>query len=108
MRRSPNAVDIGHDHWVSWAPWSPDRDLNPQYDGIPDEPHHLLLVWHLTPDGEECASGCTIDTPTARQIEPGQQMWTLESLDPLTISPSLLCLLCGDHGFIRNGRWVPA
>lgn len=35
----------------------------------------------------------------------------LESLDPLTIAPSLLCLpadLCGLHGFVRDGKWVPA
>ena len=31
----------------------------------------------------------------------------LISTDPLTISPSLLCR-CGDHGFIREGRWIPA
>jgi hypothetical protein len=26
----------------------------------------------------------------------------------LTVSPSLLCRTCGNHGFIRDGRWVPA
>lgn len=31
----------------------------------------------------------------------------LISTDPLTISPSLLCR-CGDHGFIRDGKWVAA
>jgi hypothetical protein len=30
--------------------------------------------------------------------------WELVTEEPLTISPSLLCH-CGDHGFIRNGRW---
>lgn len=34
--------------------------------------------------------------------------WIVESLDPLTISPSLLCGICGHHGFIKQGRWVPA
>lgn len=33
--------------------------------------------------------------------------WTVEKLDPLTLSPSLLCS-CGDHGFIREGRWEVA
>lgn len=32
--------------------------------------------------------------------------WTLHSLDPLHIEPSLLCRACGAHGFIRGGRWV--
>ncbi|HEV2253844.1 MAG TPA: hypothetical protein VGS06_11680 [Streptosporangiaceae bacterium] len=26
----------------------------------------------------------------------------------LTIAPSLLCRTCGNHGFIRDGCWVPA
>jgi hypothetical protein len=39
---------------------------------------------------------------------PSQLSWTLVQLDPLTLSPSLLCRVCGHHGFIREGRWVPA
>lgn len=26
--------------------------------------------------------------------------------DPLTVSPSVLCPDCGDHGFVRCGSWV--
>lgn len=33
---------------------------------------------------------------------------TIEQRQPLTIAPSILCSDCGTHGFIRNGRWVPA
>lgn len=39
---------------------------------------------------------------------PDSDGWTVERLDPLTISPSLLCRACGHHGFITAGRWVPA
>lgn len=28
--------------------------------------------------------------------------------DELTISPSLACRSCPSHGFIRDGRWIPA
>ena len=35
-------------------------------------------------------------------------LWTLVSSEPLTLAPSLLCLECKHHGFIQNGRWVPA
>jgi hypothetical protein len=28
------------------------------------------------------------------------------SPDPLTVSPSILCLDCGLHGFVREGRWI--
>ncbi len=27
---------------------------------------------------------------------------------PLTVSGSLICTYCGDHGFIRQARWDPA
>ncbi|WP_319456859.1 MULTISPECIES: hypothetical protein [unclassified Mycobacterium] len=33
---------------------------------------------------------------------------TVHSLDPLDVSPSCGCDDCGLHGFIRDGRWVPA
>lgn len=33
--------------------------------------------------------------------------WTLESKEPLTVSPSVLCS-CGHHGFVRDGKWVSA
>lgn len=34
--------------------------------------------------------------------------WKVESDNPLTLSPSILCRACGDHGFIRNGKWERA
>lgn len=34
--------------------------------------------------------------------------WAVEQLEPLTLSPSLLCSVCQDHGFIREGKWVKA
>ena len=32
--------------------------------------------------------------------------WRVESTDPLTIIPSILCGSCGTHGFWRNGGWI--
>lgn len=34
--------------------------------------------------------------------------WDVLSVEPLTLSPSLLCRVCGHHGFITNGKWVPS
>jgi hypothetical protein len=34
--------------------------------------------------------------------------WDVLSVKPLTLAPSLLCRVCQHHGFIRDGRWVPA
>ena len=44
----------------------------------------------------------------ARSFNRQITVWTVESDDPLTLSPSILCRACGDHGFIRNGKWVRA
>ncbi len=47
-----------------------------------------------------------------RKVFPDNQYWAVESWEPLTVSPSLLCTPdkggCGDHGFIKQGRWVLA
>lgn len=35
--------------------------------------------------------------------------WTLEATDPITVAPSINCR--GEHqhhGFIREGKWIPA
>lgn len=34
--------------------------------------------------------------------------WTLVSEEPLTIRPSVHFVDCGVHGFITDGKWVPA
>lgn len=33
--------------------------------------------------------------------------WALHSLSPLHVEPSIQCG-CGEHGFIRGGKWEPA
>lgn len=48
-------------------------------------------------------------TSWARQFtENSIATWRVEQAEPFTISPSILCRACGDHGFIREGRWVRA
>lgn len=65
-----------------------------------------LIESHRTPDGRECSGSVTFDVPEAEGL-PGPR-WTVESWEPLTLSPSILCRGCGWHGWIRNGRWEPA
>jgi hypothetical protein len=100
-------ADIGDDHFLSFFGWCPDRELNPQYDGIPDVPKAGATIDHRKPDGSLCTGAITFDTPSTRQVFPEAALWQVEAWEPLTISPSVLCS-CGDHGYIRGGRWVPA
>ena len=34
--------------------------------------------------------------------------WNVVQREPLTLTPSLLCRVCGTHGHITAGKWVPA
>lgn len=102
-------IDIGHDHFIRYVGWYPDRELNPQYADQPDVEHWGVLVTHKKPDGSYCSSFATFDGPQQRKERGvGGHFWQVHSIEPLTLSPSLLCKICSDHGFIREGRWVPA
>ena len=103
-------IDIGHGHFVEFVGWHPDRTLNPRYADLQDVDRWGVEVFHPSAKsrGDECFSFVTFDGEAQRQVAPHQPKWAVESLDPLTVSPSLLCGTCGDHGFIRAGKWVPA
>ncbi len=49
--------------------------------------------------------GHTLRTAPRLQLEAGHR---IESMNALTISPSILCEDCGVHGFVREGRWIPS
>lgn len=100
-------MDLGHDHELRFTSWKPDRKLNPQYDGIADVELFGATVKHRTPDGDECWGSITFEGETQDRIAPNVPKWQVTSWEPLTVTPSLLCH-CGDHGFITDGKWVPA
>jgi len=64
-----------------------------------DQPHGIE---YQHPNGDATCDGWVPFKPASNDG------WTVESLQPLTLSPSLLCRKCGHHGFIKNGAWVPA
>lgn len=112
MEREPD-IDLGHDHLLFYVQWSPDRALNPQYADLPDIPRFCAIIEHMRPDGSGwCNSAINFDTPEIRRVTSKGNFWKVESWEPLTLSPSLLCTVekggCGDHGFIRGGLWVVA
>lgn len=107
-------IDFGAGHTGRWVRWAPD-DLpaNRERYGVPLPvvEKACLVVRHLTPTGAVCESAIHPDIPEASLMfgaDAPRHVWRVESWDPLTLSPSLLCRRCGDHGFIREGRWVPA
>lgn len=101
-----DSIDLGNGYSAQWLIWSPDRSIPAnaeRYKDIPDIEHALLLI--KCPHGE---GGITVDTPETRNVFPNGPFWTVESWEPLTLSPSILKHECGCHGFIREGKWVNA
>lgn len=90
----PDLTDIGHG--VGIRLWR----------GSADGPTEGLVWEH--PDQRDGSRRCTGGSLTFAGHGWPEPNWTVESLEPLTLSPSLLCRVCGCHGFIREGRWVPA
>jgi hypothetical protein len=103
-------LELGDGHSLRFTCWDPDLDLNPHYAGLEElirehGARYGAIVSHLTPDGKLCEGGIIFDTPLTEANGDNTPKWTVESWDPLTLSPSLLCQ-CGDHGYIRDGKWV--
>ena len=89
-------IDLGDSHTLQWSRYK-------------DDAHAGATVAHKKPDGSDCAGFISIaGGQWAKEFESGIATWTLESVDPVTLSPSLLCVNCGDHGFVRQGKWVRA
>lgn len=95
------AIDIGNGVRIIYTLWG-DHD-----------PVGLIEYHPCEPGGTcrnprtECGGAVLFDLPGVREAFPDRAVWTVNSLDPLDLSPSLLCGCCGHHGWIRGGRWVP-
>ena len=99
-------IDLGQEHLLSFTRWAPDRRLNPQYAHLPDVERYGAIIRHFRDLGNICTSAITFDGPVQRELATEHSFWTVETWEPLTLTPSLLCQ-CGDHGWIREGCWVP-
>ena len=109
--RNEHDIDIGEGHWLRYTSWAPD-DLpaNREHFGfpLPNVEKAGAIVGHKKPDGSECWGHVHFAIPEVLKAFDASHCWQVDSWDPLTLSPSILCLTCGDHGYIRGGRWVRA
>lgn len=96
-----DSLDLGSGFSLRFTSWSPDRALNPQYEGIPDQPKIGAILTCPHSDGSILFD----HGPQYEQIFPNRPKWQVISWDPLTISPSIYCGNCGCHGFIIDGKW---
>jgi hypothetical protein len=90
-------IDLGDGHRVVFS----------EYKG---EKRVAANIIHPTVDGKCDGQGFISFTGRAwaREFDGRIETWEVVSEEPFTISPSVLCRACGDHGFVRDGRWVRA
>lgn len=103
----PNdATPLGHEHFFRF--FGHELDIDTQRDSPLDAAHLGLINWHKTPAGAWCAGTIYFDREEGHELfRENRHWWRIASWEPLTLSPSLRCTACGDHGFIRNGKWIP-
>jgi hypothetical protein len=90
--RREGGTDIGHGVRIVA------NEYNGQIVGIIEE--------HPGKDGARCSGYVKF---RGRDPNPeGRPSWVVEQEEPLTLSPSVLCTTCGHHGYVREGKWVPA
>ncbi len=93
----PNRIDIGGGHEISY------------YTRGDDDARHVGLIdSHVKSDGSPCSGGSVLFDVAENDDFPDAAKWQVISEEPLTLSPSLLCRICGSHGWIRDGVWVAA
>lgn len=103
----PDAVDLGSGHFARF--FVGEMEYRPE-SAPPDSPAGFFHVHPSKgqadiPEGEPCAGTVTFGDPGHDST--GRAHWSLMSLDPLHVEPSILCS-CGRHGFVRAGRWEEA
>jgi len=109
-------IDLGSGYSACFYSWDPDLKLNPQYRHLarvlPVE-NAGLIIRHprLDKPGETHESAIAFHMPGLEELNGDRPTWDVTSLNPLTVSPSILCTPskhgCGAHGYIRFGRWEP-
>ncbi len=93
-------LDLGNGHWLTftWYGTAKDGSGGEKIGGI---------ITHEMPNGKMCEGSLWFDVQHVRDHWPNKPRWIVSSWEPLTCAPSFLCH-CGDHGFIRDGKWVVA
>lgn len=98
MELPDNAIALGNDVWYTRC-----VDKNNVWVAI--------IEYHYKPGTNElCCGYVAFDVVSAYvpfDVGSAQgEKWTVNSFNPLDLSPSLLCTACNHHGFIRQGVWV--
>lgn len=89
-------IDLGDDHTLTYVEYKGELRVGAN-------------VAHKRPDGGDCEGFVAFEGRSwAQSFTTPIATWKVDQAEPLTLSPSLLCKACGDHGFVRDGKWVRA
>jgi hypothetical protein len=93
------AVDIGHGLTAALR-------LSEGFPGLTDGVPVGVLLTHPCPmrNGERIEDFIPVDYPGGATFN----TWQLFSRDPISLGPSVNYQCCGLHGFVTDGKWVPA
>lgn len=107
--RFSSAVDIGSGHQYVWLwrrpfNWPEERAWNAATDGLFPDDVYCIIEQHQRRDDPDtlCEGEVHLRHPYDHTVG---AVWKVNSWDPLDIDPSVLCPVCGSHGYIRSGKW---
>jgi hypothetical protein len=94
--------DLGDGHSFAWM-YDSDSELYGLIEHHPKGPD-------AHPDALHCGGYIAWRQPKGQNVSLNHQLVAGGPGDEVsvTVSPSLQCRSCPSHGFIRDGRWVPA
>lgn len=103
-------IDLGDDHYLRWSIYEGER-----CGGIISHKKTAALLAKQRTEAdvpeavdEFCYAAFTIKNSNFDRVYPGRTIWEFNNdFDKPTLTPSFLCH-CGDHGFVRAGKWVRA
>lgn len=104
--------DLGHGVWAEW--W---RVVDPDHPDYPNDPgkmygvveHHWCVSEdEIVPGVKEYWAMGSVPTMSTQPVKWSIVSGEVESFEGLSLMPSILCKRCGLHGYITDGRWVPA
>lgn len=87
----PDRLDLGRGHFFEAVLGTDDQ----------------LVGWLHTHPDQRSAEGMLCQSFCAVRPLNGTPVHQIISVDPLTLTPSLKCRMCGAHGHVTNGRWEP-
>src|SRR6266853_664972 len=94
--KSPHDLDLGDGHYLDWTTYKGSRCGG--------------IITHTLGKSENglCSGSFWIDERFKHDTGGHGSVWQLTGPDSSpTLSPSFLCH-CGDHGWVRDGKWVRA